>query len=161
MALDGSQCIHLHNISSNKLKYSSQKFQVSSSPSVPRRCCQRLSSRISWLRLGGRHMHNPMSESSYLSSVTMINWKTSVTMTNPLRNTATPSLGTMLVNNSPNNASYLLGRVGKAPEIRRESYKVASLVINEVKISYNPYEWPYKWLTGVITPISGVISPYL
>ena len=24
--------------------------------------------------------------------------------------------------------------------------------------SYNPYKWPYNWVTGVITPISGVIT---
>ena len=27
--------------------------------------------------------------------------------------------------------------------------------------SYNPYEWPYNWVTGFITPISGVMGPYL
>ena len=26
------------------------------------------------------------------------------------------------------------------------------------KWSYNTYKWPYKWITGVITPISGVIT---
>ena len=26
------------------------------------------------------------------------------------------------------------------------------------KWSCNPYKWPYKWVTGVITPISGVIT---
>ena len=26
------------------------------------------------------------------------------------------------------------------------------------KWNYNPYKWPYKWVTGVITPISGVIT---
>ena len=33
--------------------------------------------------------------------------------------------------------------------------------------SYNPYKWPYKWVTGVITPykwpykwVTGVITPY-
>ena len=24
---------------------------------------------------------------------------------------------------------------------------------------FHPYKWPYKWLTGIITPINGVISP--
>ena len=27
--------------------------------------------------------------------------------------------------------------------------------------SYNPYEWPDNWVTGFITPISGVMGPYL
>ena len=26
------------------------------------------------------------------------------------------------------------------------------------KWSYKPYKWPYNWVTGVITPISGVIT---
>ena len=26
------------------------------------------------------------------------------------------------------------------------------------KWSYNPYRWPYKWVTGVIIPINGVIT---
>ena len=26
------------------------------------------------------------------------------------------------------------------------------------KWSYSPYKWPYKWVTGVITPTSGVIT---
>ena len=26
------------------------------------------------------------------------------------------------------------------------------------KWSYNPYKWPYKWVTGVITPLRGVID---
>ena len=26
------------------------------------------------------------------------------------------------------------------------------------KLSYNPYKWPYKWVTGVVTHINGVIS---
>ena len=26
------------------------------------------------------------------------------------------------------------------------------------KLSYNPYKWPYKWVTGGITLISGVIT---
>ena len=28
------------------------------------------------------------------------------------------------------------------------------------KWSYNPYKWPYNWVTGVIIPISGVMDPY-
>ena len=26
------------------------------------------------------------------------------------------------------------------------------------KWSYKPYKWPYHWVTGVISPISGVIT---
>ena len=26
------------------------------------------------------------------------------------------------------------------------------------KLSYSPYKWPYKWVTGVITPINGVTT---
>ena len=29
------------------------------------------------------------------------------------------------------------------------------------KWSCNPYEWPYKWVTGVITPLMGVITPLI
>ena len=29
------------------------------------------------------------------------------------------------------------------------------------KWSYNPYKWPYKWVTEVIIPINGVMGPYL
>lgn len=28
------------------------------------------------------------------------------------------------------------------------------------KWSYNPYQWPCKWATGVLTPMSGVKKPY-
>ena len=31
------------------------------------------------------------------------------------------------------------------------------LVVNGV-ISYNPYKWPYEWVTEVIIPTSGVIT---
>ena len=32
---------------------------------------------------------------------------------------------------------------------------------NRSKWSYNPYKWPYKWLTFFLfTPISGVMGPY-
>ena len=62
-------------------KYSSQKFQMSSSPSVPRRCCQVPESLDCVLAAYAQPAH--MSMSSYLSSVTMITWKKSVTITNP------------------------------------------------------------------------------
>ena len=29
------------------------------------------------------------------------------------------------------------------------------------KWSYKPNKWPYKWVTGVISPINGVMGPYL
>ena len=28
------------------------------------------------------------------------------------------------------------------------------------KWSYNPYKWPSEWVTGVITPLRGVMGPY-
>ena len=28
------------------------------------------------------------------------------------------------------------------------------------KWSYKPYKWPYKWVTGVITLLIGVITPF-
>ena len=28
-------------------------------------------------------------------------------------------------------------------------------------VSYNPYKWPYKWVTGVITLLIGVITPLI
>ena len=29
------------------------------------------------------------------------------------------------------------------------------------KWSYNLYKWPYKWVTGVITLLMGVITPFI
>ena len=29
------------------------------------------------------------------------------------------------------------------------------------KWSYKPYKWPYKWVTGVITLLIGVITPFI
>ena len=29
------------------------------------------------------------------------------------------------------------------------------------KWSYNLYKWPYKWVTGVITLLIGVITPFI
>ena len=29
------------------------------------------------------------------------------------------------------------------------------------KLSYNPYRWPYKWVTGVITLLIGVITQFI
>ena len=28
-------------------------------------------------------------------------------------------------------------------------------------VSYNPFKWPYKRVTGVITPTNGVITPFI
>ncbi len=49
---------------------------------------------------------------------------------------------------------------GRALEIAdRERFVVgARWAATSYKWSDNPYTWPQKWVTGVITPISGVIN---
>ena len=48
---------------------------------------------------------------------------------------------------------------------RMSSWKLGSMVTRwaptNYKWSYKPYKWPYKWVTGVITLLIGVITPFI
>ena len=47
--------------------------------------------------------------------------------------------------------------VGRTPSLPKRDYIPTRWAPTSYKLSYNPYKWPYKGVTGVITAISGVI----
>ena len=50
-----------------------------------------------------------------------------------------------------------LGHLPKK-ELKVFNYEGTRWAPTSYKWSYNPYKWCYKWVTEVITPISGVIT---
>lgn len=55
-------------------------------------------------------------------------------------------------------------RITECPPKRKNAGKklLCCKTLTSYTWSYNPYKWPYRFITGVISPcISGVISPYL
>ena len=49
----------------------------------------------------------------------------------------------------------------KKTKSEEHTHKLGPLLVASYTWRYNPYKWLYKMVTGVVTPISGVMGPYL
>ena len=57
--------------------------------------------------------------------------------------------------------TYPLKRVTFSPSQKGHFESSAGWAPTSYKWSYNPYKLPYKWVNGLITPISGVITSFI